>query len=147
MIEHTYTMSKYILDTDTCIFFLHGKYSIREKIEAEGSDNCFISEITLAELFFGAYKGKAPEIDRKNTETLEANFAVVPIYRSLELYGREKARLKKSGQLIPEFDLLISTTAVHHGMTLVTNNTKHMSRIEGIQLENWTRVEDNRFIS
>jgi predicted nucleic acid-binding protein len=31
-------------------------------------------------------------------------------------------------------------------MTLVTNNTKHMSRLEGIRLENWTEVEDNRFL-
>lgn len=139
-------MSKYLLDTDSCIFFLHGKYSIRKKIEVEGSDNCFISKITLAELFFGAYKGNSPEIDRDNTKTLEDNFAVVPIYRSLELYGIEKAKLKKTGMIIPEFDLLIATTAVHHNMTLVTNNTKHMSRIKGIKLENWTKVEDNEFV-
>jgi len=140
-------MSRYLLDTDSCIFFLHGKYSIREKIEAEGSDNCFISEITLAELFFGAYKGRTPEVDRNNTETLENNFAVVPIYRSLELYGIEKARLKRTGMIIPEFDLLIATTAVHHNLILVTNNTKHMSRIEGIKLENWTKAENNEFIA
>lgn len=48
--------------------------------------------------------------------------------------------------MIPEFDLLIATTAVYHDMTLVTNNTKYMSRIEGIQLENWTKAEDNSFI-
>jgi predicted nucleic acid-binding protein len=32
-------------------------------------------------------------------------------------------------------------------MTLVTNNTKHMTRIENIRLENWTLVGDNGFVN
>jgi len=65
---------------------------------------------------------------------------------SLETFAKEKARLKRAGKLIPDFDLLIGTTALHHGLTLVTNNTKHMQRLEGLQLENWTKVADNGFI-
>lgn len=68
------------------------------------------------------------------------------VFASLPLYAEEKARLQKAGKIISEFDLLIATTAVHHGMTLVTNNTKHMERVEGIQLENWTKATDNKFI-
>jgi tRNA(fMet)-specific endonuclease VapC len=41
------------------------------------------------------------------------------------------------GKNIPDFDLLIGATAVQRDMILVTNNTKHMSRIKGIKLENW----------
>jgi tRNA(fMet)-specific endonuclease VapC len=139
-------MIKYLLDTDTCVFFLHEKFSLFEKIKSIGFENCYVSEITLAELFFGAYNGRDPETDRKDGDLIERDFAIVPIYKSLELYGKEKARLRKSGMIIPELDLLIATTAVHHNMTLVTNNTKHMTRIKGIQLENWTRAEDNIFI-
>jgi predicted nucleic acid-binding protein len=32
-------------------------------------------------------------------------------------------------------------------MTLVTNNTKHMTRIENIRLKNWTLVGDNGFVN
>lgn len=54
-------------------------------------------------------------------------------------FAAEKARLAKAGQIIPDFDLLIGTTAIVHGMTLVTNNTKHFQRLKGIELEDWTK--------
>jgi len=46
-------MAKYLLDTNICVFFLRGKKSIVEQILNKGIDNCFISEITVAELFYG----------------------------------------------------------------------------------------------
>lgn len=72
---------------------------------------------------------------------------VLPVFESAEAYAIEKVRLERAGNLIPEFDLIIATTAVHHNMTLITNNTKHMQRIEGIVLENWAKAEDNTFIA
>lgn len=45
---------KYLLDSNICIHFLRGKYNIIEKLNEVGIDNCAISEITLAELVFGA---------------------------------------------------------------------------------------------
>ena len=68
---------------------------------------------------------------------MNALFDVVPIYNSLELFGQEKARLKKSGKIIPDFDLLIGVAAVQHEMIMVTNNQKHLSRFEGLEIENW----------
>lgn len=41
---------------------------------------------------------------------------------------------------IEDFDLLIGATAVTNDLTLVTNNVKHMNRINGIRLEDWTAV-------
>lgn len=45
---------KYLLDTDMCIFFFQGKLNIKNKIEEVGLGNCYISEITIAELKYGA---------------------------------------------------------------------------------------------
>ena len=47
---------KYLLDSNICIHFLRGKYNIIDKLNEVGIDNCAISEITLAELVFGAEK-------------------------------------------------------------------------------------------
>ena len=47
---------KYLLDSNICINFLRGKYNIIDKLNEVGIDNCAISEITLAELVFGAEK-------------------------------------------------------------------------------------------
>lgn len=130
-------MSRYLIDTDICIFLLKKKYGIKEKIERVGIENCFISEITIAELTYGAFRSERLEKHLKEVKDIEGLFKVIPIVDSIELFGKEKARLRREGTLIPDFDLLIGTTAVSHEMLLVTNNGKHLSRIEGVEIENW----------
>ena len=51
--------------------------------------------------------------------------------------ANEKARLRKAGTPVDDFDLLIGATAVANKMILVTNNFKHFDRIDGIDLINW----------
>lgn len=140
-------MTKYLLDTDICVFYLKDQYKIAEKIKSCGPGNCFVSEITIAELLFGAHNSGQYE-DRQEDHLKVLSVAVLQrILPSIDLFGKEKSRLRKAGTPIPEFDLLIGTTAVYHQLTLVTNNTKHMSRLAGITLENWTRPEDNTFLA
>ena len=62
---------------------------------------------------------------------------VVPFSDGISEYGRQKDILIKKGQMIEDFDLLIGCSAVANGMIMVTDNTKHFSRIEGVQLETW----------
>ena len=122
------------------------KFFVKEKVTSVGIVNCFVSAITIAELTFSAYQSNDYESHKNDAQRIMSLATVLPILDSLDTYGIEKARLRKDGNLIPEFDLLIATTALHHGMTLVSNNTKHMSRIKGLQLENWTVVGDNEFV-
>ena len=65
---------------------------------------------------------------------------VLPIFHSLDLYAKEKARLQKVGTPVDDFDLLIGVTSVTHKLTMVSNNTNHFKRISGIKLEDWTKV-------
>lgn len=65
---------------------------------------------------------------------------IIPISNVLDLFAKEKARLRKAGKPLDEFDLLIGVTAVKYSLTLVTNNVKHFARIEGINIENWTET-------
>ena len=45
---------KYLLDTNICISMLKNKYGVRETILKVKPENCYVSEITLGELYFGA---------------------------------------------------------------------------------------------
>ena len=47
------------------------------------------------------------------------------------IFGREQARLKRSGNIIPDFDILIAASALRHNVTLLTNNRRDFERIEG----------------
>lgn len=63
--------------------------------------------------------------------TLDMDAAVVDIAANLA------ENLRLTGTLIDDADLLIAATALHHGATLVTNDTRHFARIPGLLLANW----------
>ena len=91
-------MAKYLLDTNICVFFLRGKKSIVHQILDKGIDNCFISEITVAELFYGVecdeYNFKE---NRKKVSEFIDILTVIPIADVLLEYARQKAILSKKG--------------------------------------------------
>ena len=55
----------YLLDTNICAFLLRGKYHVDQMMDRVGWNNCYISEITVLELKFGAELSKQRDgIDR-----------------------------------------------------------------------------------
>lgn len=131
-------MPKYILDTDTCIYWLNGERGIEKKVLSVGLENIFVSVITECELFYGAYKSSRVE---KNLEVLKAlREKIKAIHTSRDLashYGRIKASLERAGQTLDDADLFIASIVLVSNGILVTNNDSHFSRIPGLQLENW----------
>lgn len=95
--------------------------------------------MTLAELKFGVEKSEKPEKNKIALDNFLTGVQVLPIFHSLDLYAKEKARLQKAGTPIDDFDLLIGVTSLTHRLTMVTNNTSHFERISGIELEDWTK--------
>lgn len=128
---------KYLLDTNICIHFLRGKFGLIEKFEELGPENFAISEITLAELVFGAENSTNP---KKNLELIEIfTNQVIIVFNAIYIYGKEKARLRAKGLMISDFDLLIGCTAVDKDLIMVTENLKEFERISGIEIENWVK--------
>ncbi|MCB9230725.1 MAG: type II toxin-antitoxin system VapC family toxin [Bacteroidia bacterium] len=128
---------KYLLDTNICVHFFRGKYGILEKLNAIGIENCAISEITLAELVYGAEKSNNPSKNLILIESLVSQLIILPIFSAIPIYGKEKVRLKQKGELISDFDLLIGTTAIANQMILVTENVREFQRLDPLNLENW----------
>ena len=118
---------------------MRGKFNLEKKFESL-IDQYFISEITLAELKFGVENSDKPEKNRKVVANFLTGVKILPIFHALDLYAMEKARLRKAGTPVDDFDLLIGVTSVAHKLTMVTNNTNHFKRIKGIKLEDWTVV-------
>ena len=131
-------MKKYLLDTNICIYYLKGRFDLNRKFENIGIENCFISEITVAELKFGAENSERKEYNRRIINEFIPKFTVVPIFSCIDIFAKEKARLRKKGIIVDDFDLLIGATALANGLTVVTNNTKHLDRLKDIDIENWT---------
>ena len=130
-------MKRYLLDTNICIYLFKKRHHILERMNQVGWENCYISEITLAELYYGASNSGQKEMKMKEIHLLEEYLTILPIHPTIEKYGDYKSVLRKQGLLIDDFDLLIGCTAVHNKLIMVTENIKHLSRIPNISIENW----------
>jgi tRNA(fMet)-specific endonuclease VapC len=129
---------QYLLDTNICVFFLRGKLSLDEIIKEKGKHNCFISEITVFELRYGAENSLDPIKSNLSVDLFVKGLTIIPIYGSITKYAQEKVRLRKIGKpMNDEFDLLIGVTAVENKLTLITDNEKDFKNIDGIKIENW----------
>lgn len=128
---------KYLLDTCICVDLLRRRQEVAFKLNHVGWDNCYISEITIAELLYGAECSLHPQANTCIIERLCENFHVVNISESIREFVKQKAYLRKKGLLIEDSDLWIASTAVHNNMVMVTQNVKHLGRLDGIVVENW----------
>lgn len=133
-------MKQYLLDTNICIYLLRGQYNIGKKLDEVGLEYCCISEITVAELKYGAELGRRKGLKRR-TEQLDeflSTIQILPITDAIDLYASEKARLRLAGTPADDdFDLLIGCTAVVNGLIMITENLKDFKNFSGIRLENW----------
>jgi tRNA(fMet)-specific endonuclease VapC len=131
-------LKRYLLDTNICIYYIKGLYRLDKKIVEVGEQNCFISEITVAELKYGVENSKTIEAMRPIVESFISNFAVIPIFTALDIYAKEKASLRRQGLMVDDFDILIGATSIANDMIMVTNNVSHLGRLSKIDIENWT---------
>lgn len=130
------TKKQYLLDTNICVFLLRDKFSIGKHIEKVGVGNCYLSEITIAELAYGAFCSSNPEEKMLQVKKLIKLFNIIPIFDTIETYALFKYELRKKGIPIDDFDLLIGAAASSNKMILVTDNIKHFDRLD-IKIENW----------
>lgn len=132
-------MNGYLVDTNICIYYLKGRFQLDKRFEEAGFENCFISEITLAELKYGVENSERIEKNRKVLEGFVSGLQVIPIFHSLDLYASEKARLRKKGRTVDDFDLLIGVSSVTHNLKMVTRNRKDFEHIQHIEIVDWTK--------
>ena len=110
---------------------------VRETLLKVGVNNCYVSEITIAELYFGLAKADDKKRKLDDIREVQRMFRVIPAYSSFKEYGEIRHSLEHTGQRVDQFDLLIGATALHHKLTLVTSKLKHFERMQGLEIENW----------
>ena len=132
----------YLLDTDIIVYSLKGHKIVQNNLRQHYNDPLCLSVISLMELYYGAYKSDRVESNLAKVKTLESNLRIIRAGEEVvELFGMFKSQLETKGQPLDDFDIIIASMALAHNLTLVTNNTRHFKRIEGLKLENWSETE------
>lgn len=134
-------MKGYLLDTDIVVFLFRNRKGIAKRLSEIDPKLVYISEITVAELEYGNYQSGRYQENREILDLFLSSVNALPVSSAIALYAKERFRLNSLGQNIQDFDLLIGCTSVAEDLVMVTNNVKHFSRIEGIQIENWAKFD------
>lgn len=94
--------------------------------------------MTFAELLYGAECSKNVE---RNKQEVISFCDDIPVYvidgDVIEEYARQKAVLRKKGTPVDDIDILIGCTAIVNNCVMVTENVKHLGKLENIMIENW----------
>lgn len=133
-------MSMYLLDTNICIFVQNRRPPhVLEKLKrVSARSRVFISGITVAELQYGVYHSQRVEQNRIALAGFLSPFDILPFDDvDAEQYGILRAQLKKAGQIIGPYDMLIAAQAIARKLTLVTNNLAEFERVKGLKVEDW----------
>jgi len=130
-------MRRYMLDADTVSYGLRGQGQVAARLLDHQPSELCMSAITLAELNFGAEVRRSQKI-RRAIRSFTKDVAVVPFDEaSAARFGVVAVALSTRGQPIGLYDTLVAAQALALDLTLVTNNTRHFSRVQGLAIENW----------
>lgn len=127
----------YLLDTDTCIYWLKGRQTVREQLLLHWAELAICS-ITVAELYYGAYNSSRVSENIRRAEQFTQQLLMIGLStEALRKFGELKSNLRRAGQPIADFDLMIASVALTEERILVTNNLRHYRRVQSLQIENW----------
>lgn len=131
---------KYLLDTNVCIDVLRGRKKVIERLTAQRPKDCALSAITEFELLQGARRAPAAyqEDEHRKVLVFLAPFHIHPFDSGCaDIAANLNAKLLDKGKPISITDVFIAACALHHGFTLITNNTRDFRNIPELQLEDW----------
>jgi tRNA(fMet)-specific endonuclease VapC len=127
---------RYLVDTDWVINYLRAQPAIVSRLDELQPQGLGLSVISLAELYEGVFNSRDSEGDSQDLADFLRGVTMLGLDADIAArFGRERGRLRTAGMLIGDFDLLIGATAVHHNLTLLTNNRSHFERIDGLRME------------
>ena len=129
----------YLLDTNTCIYFLKNSFpTLTQKLLDTDPSELFISSITVFELAYGAEKSKWGEKTRQKLAMFLAPFTILSFdSEDAMVAGRVRGALEQQGRPIGPYDVQIAAQALAKGLTVLTHNVGEFQRVPDLKVEDW----------
>ena len=133
---------KYILDTNAVSALMKGEPRVLERLQRVAPVDVSMPQPVVAEIAYGIQR--LPRSKRR--EALATRFELLKgeIQRATwsgevsVAYGNIKATLERKGIRIEDFDVAVAAHAAAVGAVLITANLKHMMRVPGLDIEDWS---------
>lgn len=129
----------YLLDTDTSSYIIKKKpLSVKQRLQDIPVGNVAVSVITVAELRYGVEKLASQKLTQSTIDDFLRYVVVLAWEEEItHFYAKLRDYLTRQGTPIGNMDLMIASVALCYDCILVTNNTRHFSRVPKLRLENW----------
>jgi tRNA(fMet)-specific endonuclease VapC len=137
---------KYVLDTNAVSALMKGEPNAIERLKRVTRADVSLPQPVIAEISYGIER--LPRSKRRDALASRFELLKTELQRAVwsddvsEAFGGIKAGLERKGERIEDFDAAVAAHAVAMGCVLVTANAKHMMRVSGLEIEDWSRDLD-----
>jgi tRNA(fMet)-specific endonuclease VapC len=123
----------YLVDTDWVIDYLKARTQAVQLLQSLASEGLSISIITYGEVYEGIVDSPDSARHERGLLDLLSWVEVITLTQSsMKLFAELRSDLRRQGQLITDFDLLIAATAIEKNLTLITRNRRHFERVPNL---------------
>jgi tRNA(fMet)-specific endonuclease VapC len=128
-------MIAYLMDTDWTIDALAGHDRSVQVLRRIPPSDVAISIITMGELYYTAFISPNPQAVLERTRNLLQRHPVLNLNDEvMAQFAELRSQLKRQGNIVANFDLLIAATALCYDLTLLTYNRRHFERVPDLKL-------------
>src|SRR4030042_4722959 len=129
---------KYVLDTNTLIYFFKGLGEVSRHLLAKSHGEIGIPAVVLYELEVGVAKSQSPQKRKAQIQEFASLVNIIPFGPAeAKCAAAIRVKLEKEGFPIGPHDILIAASALASNCTLVTNNKREFERVPGLIIEDW----------
>jgi tRNA(fMet)-specific endonuclease VapC len=127
------------IDTDLLVGILRGKDDAGRRIQVlDEQGRHATTSVNAFELFYGAYKSRQKDVNVQRTISLLERLEILPLdLKAAEKAGELLGNLSDVGEGIDFRDALVAGITLANGLSLVTRNKEHFTRVKGLVVEQW----------
>lgn len=134
---------KYVLDTNAVSALMRGDAAFVATLRGKQKLNIAIPQPVIAEIAYGIERlprSRRKDWLRQRFALIRDELARVPWDDKVsDQFGIAKAALERASSRLEDFDVAVAAHAIANGAVLVTANLRHLGRIPGLRIEDWTK--------
>lgn len=125
----------YLLDADWAIHALAGHGPAVTTMDRLAPAQIRMSLLTVGEVYERAFESVHPEAHLDAFRRFLRPFRLLGIDEPIVVrFAEVRSLLRRRGELISDFDIMLAATALHHDLTVLTFNIRHLGRVPGLRL-------------